>query len=100
MYSLVTVFLFTGGYLLFHLEERYLWLVNVLLLIMGGYVLTIFFQKKYFENNFRKSILIVFFIISFIFTPVKFVIQVGRGGMDPDMYYLSTDLKHTTSKGI
>jgi hypothetical protein len=99
LYPLFTIALFSGGYLLFHLEERYLWLVNVLLLLMGGYILTILFQRRYFEHNSRKSVLIIFFVISFIFSPVKFVIQVSRGGMDSDMYHVSTDLKQYNIKG-
>ncbi len=96
---LFTMILFSGGYVLFHFEERYLWLTNVLLLIMGGYVLNVFLQKDFFNHNIRKAFLIIFFIISFIFTPSKYVIQVGRGGMNTDMYYVSTDLKKYNIKG-
>ncbi len=99
LFPLFTVILFSGGYILFHVEERYLWLSNVLLLIMGGYVLNILLQKKFFNHTIKKVILITFFIISFIFTPSKYVIQAGRGGMDSDMYYVSTDLTKHNIKG-
>lgn len=99
LYPLFTMILFTGGYLLFHLEERYLWLVNVLLLLMGGHVLTILFRKEFFNNNMSKGILIFFFIISFIFTPSKFVKQVSDGGMNKNMYHISRDLIKYTIKG-
>jgi hypothetical protein len=99
LYPLFTMVLFSGGYLLFHLEERYLWLVNVLLLLMGGYVLNVLFQKEFFKNNLLKGILIFFFIISFIFTPSKFVKQVLGGGMNSYMYHVSTDLTKYDMKG-
>ena len=99
LYPLFTIILFSGGYLLFHFEERYVWLSNILLLLMGGYVLNVLFQKDFFKSNLRKNILIVFFIISFIFAPVKYIMQVSRGGMERDMYYLSTELKQYNIKG-
>jgi hypothetical protein len=99
LYPLLTMILFSGGYVLFHFEERYLWLTNVLLLLMGGYVLNILLQKEFFNNNLLKTTLIACFLVSFIFNPSKYVIQVGRGGMDTDMYYVSTDLKNYNVKG-
>ncbi len=93
LYPLFTIILFSGGYILFHFEERYVWLSNVLLLLMGGYLLTVLFQGDFFKSALRRNILIVFFVISFIFVPVKYVIQAGRGGIDTEMYLVSTDLK-------
>ncbi|MBI4682701.1 MAG: hypothetical protein HY757_06330 [Nitrospirae bacterium] len=99
LFPLFTFILFSGGYVMFHLEERYLWLSNVLLLVMGGYVLNVLLQKDFFNHTITKVILITFFVISFIFTPSKYVIQAGRGGMDSDMYYVSTDLTKHNIKG-
>ena len=99
LYPLFTVALFSGGYLLFHMEERYLWLVNVLLLLMGGYVINEIIRKDFFRSDLRKNILIIFFILSFIFVPSKFVVQASRGGMDNDMYYVGNDLKKYNIKG-
>lgn len=99
LYPLVTAILFTGGYLLFHLEERYLWLINILLLLMGGLTINAMMQRDFFKPESRKNILIAVFILSFIFTPVKYVLQANRGGMDTDMYYLNTNLKKYNIKG-
>lgn len=87
------------GYVLFHFEERYLWLTNVLLLLMGGHILTVLFKKDFFNSSVRKTILLICFVISFVFTPVKYVIQVSRGGMDSDMHLVSADLKEYNIKG-
>ncbi len=56
-------------------------------------------HKDFFELNLRKNILIVCFTLSFIFTPSKYVVQAGRGGMDTFMYDVSTDLRHYNIKG-
>jgi hypothetical protein len=93
LYSFFTVLLFTGGYMPFHLELRYLWIVNILLLLMGGYVLTILFQHAFFKNNVRKNVLIVFFALSFILTPLKSYIQAGHDNMSKEMYALSLLIK-------
>lgn len=98
IYPLITIIIYTGGYLPFHFEERYIWIVNILLLLMGGYVLTELFKKDFFSSKTRKNILIGCFMASFIFTPVKLTIQ-GRNSMDKDMYNLCTDLKQYSIQG-
>lgn len=101
IYPLFTIVLYSGGYVLFHFEERYVWLSNVLLLVMGGHLLTILFRGDFFMSAMRRKLLLLFFVLSFIFVPSKYVIQVSRGGMDTDMYLMSTDLKmHNISGNI
>jgi len=60
---------------------------------MGGYVLTILFQHAFFKNNVRKNVLIVFFALSFILTPLKSFIQAGHDNMSKEMYALSLLIK-------
>jgi hypothetical protein len=96
---LFTLVLFSGGYVLFHFEPRYVWLSNVLLLLMGGHLLSMLFQQSFFNSKSRKNILLVFFLISFIFTPSRFVIQTGNYTMDQEMYDLSIELKQFNVKG-
>jgi hypothetical protein len=98
IYPLITIIIYTGGYLPFHFEERYIWIVNILLLLMGGYVLSVLFQKEFFRSKTRKNIMIVCFIASFIFTPIKLTIQ-GRNSMDKEMHDLNTELKHFGIQG-
>jgi hypothetical protein len=93
LYPLLTVVLFTSGYLLFHLEERYLWLDNVLLLLMGGQLLNYLFQSGFFTKNMVKNTLIVFFLLSFIFEPSRYIARAGSGNMDVQMYNLSKELR-------
>jgi hypothetical protein len=60
---------------------------------MGGYVLTMLFQNTFFKNNFRKNILIIFFVLSFMLTPLKSFVQAGHDNINKEMYTLSLILK-------
>jgi hypothetical protein len=93
LYSFFTLLLFTGGYMPFHLELRYLWIDNILLLLMGGYVLNMLFQHAFFKNNYRKNILIVFFVLSFMLTPLKSFVQAGHYNINKEMHNLSLILQ-------
>ena len=99
LYPLFTLVLFSGGYILFHFEQRYVWLVNMLLLLMGGHLLAVFFEKDFFRSRLRKNILIMVFVISFIFTPVRFILQTGNGSIDQYMYDVGIDLKSYGIRG-
>jgi hypothetical protein len=97
--TLFTIFLYTGGYLLFHIEERYLWIVNILLLIMGGHVVTYLIQS-FFAGKIERLFLITIFAVSFIIMPFKYIVQAGgTGNIDRNMYELSKELKKYNIKG-
>ncbi len=98
IHTLFTMALFTGGYVIFHIEQRYLWLVNILLLLMGGQVLCELFKRDFFRTNLQKRILVAIFIVSFMFTPIRHFVQ-ARNTVDQYMYYMSTDLKKYNIKG-
>jgi len=61
-YPLVTMMLYSTGYALMTTEGRYLWIIDILLILMGGYILTILFRNVFF-NNTRKIITLMFFIV-------------------------------------
>lgn len=99
VYPLFTILLYMGGYMPFHFEDRYLWIVNILLLLMGGTLVSTLLNTRFFEDRVRKIILIFFFIVSFIFVPSHRVISIGKGNMDSNMYELSKILKKYNIKG-
>jgi hypothetical protein len=99
LYPLFTITLFSGGYVLFHFEERYVWLINILLLLMGGHVITVLFRKDFFMSGLRKNILIIVFVLSFIYFPSRFILQTARSSIDKEMHDLSMDLKQYNIKG-
>jgi len=92
LYPLLTVMLYTIGYYPFHFEARYLWIVNILLLLMGGKVLHELFQTEFFKNKTTANILIGFFVVSFMLTPIKSVMEIGKKNLNKEMYILAADL--------
>lgn len=92
LYPLITILVYTGGYMPFHFESRYLWIVNILLLLMGGKVIHELFQYDLFKRSAPKSLLIIFFILSFGVTPLRASIEMGKSNINRDMYLLGSEL--------
>jgi hypothetical protein len=93
------VTLYTGGYVPFHLEPRYIWIVNILLLLMGGYLINVLFQNRFFINNTRRNLLIIFFLLSFMISPLKFIYTESKYNIDRAMHTLSTKLEQYNIQG-
>jgi 4-amino-4-deoxy-L-arabinose transferase-like glycosyltransferase len=66
---LLTIIIFCGGYTPIVVEERYLWLVWVLLLLMGGSLLDGLFKTNFF-NQYQKGIIVLIFALSFLIAPL------------------------------
>jgi len=92
VYPLLTILLYTGGYVPFHFEARYLWIVNILLLLMGGKLLNELFEHEFFKKDVLKNILMLFFLASFIMTPLKSSIEMSGNNINKEMYVLGTEL--------
>jgi hypothetical protein len=81
LFSLITILLYSVGYILVHPDARYLWIINILILLMGAHLLYTLFQSNFF-NNIKKNILTAFFIFSFIIVPLN------------DIRYSNADLEY------
>jgi hypothetical protein len=99
VHPLFTLILFSGGYVLFHFEARYVWLSNVLLLLMGGQIISNLLEKTFFISSARKNVLLLFFTLSFVFVPARFAMQASNYTTDQEMYDLSMELRHYNIKG-
>jgi len=99
VYPLITLLLFTGGYTFFHIEARYLWIANILLLLMGGKVLHISFQTEFFRIKIVRYVLIVLFILSFMVTPIKSSVGIGYESINKEMFLLGEELRQFNIKG-
>jgi len=99
VYPLITLLLFTGGYTFFHIEARYLWIANILLLLMGGKVLYILFQTEFIKKNIIRTLLMILFILSFMVTPIKSSVVIGHHSINKEMFLLSEELKKFDIKG-
>jgi len=101
LYPLVTIFLYPIGILLVRTEpgkipyldilNRYFWLNNILLLLMGGYLLSILHFR--FKGKIMR-IITFFFILSFVVNPIRYLskchIQID---FYRKIYLLSKELK-------
>ena len=91
LYPLVTLIISAGGYIIITVEERYLWLTYVLLIVMGGYLINLIFKKDLFSKTkfywMIKTVFLLIFAFSFIFMPLNYLVQ--NVHTDEDIYNLS-----------
>ncbi|HHT9118147.1 MAG TPA: ArnT family glycosyltransferase [Candidatus Hypogeohydataceae bacterium YC38] len=90
LYPLATVILYSAGLTQFPINERFLWFVYILLILMGGHILNALLNHSFF-NGTRKRIALMFFALSFVIFPIRSL----RGYKDTgkDIYNLSQTLK-------
>lgn len=91
LYPLITLLLICGGYILVYPAARYLWINNILILLMGGHFLHVLLQSSFF-NSTRKLVLIAAFIISFVALPLKDDVT-GAQNYDKDFVILTNQFK-------
>jgi hypothetical protein len=93
IYPLIALFVSAGGYVVILVEARYIWLINILLILMGGYLLNLLFKRNFFNNQHStkiKTIILLIFAFSFIIFPMTNLIQNIHTG--EDIYNISTVL--------
>ena len=62
LYPTVTIMLFVGAYSIVLVEARYIWVLFILLMLMGGYVLGRLFGNNFFTKTRRSALLVIFFL--------------------------------------
>lgn len=70
VFGLVSFCLYSAGYSLFYVEERYLWAMWILIMLMGCYVLNVLLKTEFFADRIRRLVIIVIFTASFLFPPL------------------------------
>ena len=90
LYPTVTIILFAGGYSLVTVNPRYLWLICLMLMLMGGYVLARLFQNNFFTKTRRAALLIIFFLSFAVPASLSLKDSANRG---KGIYSLSKALK-------
>ena len=90
IYLIITILIYAGGYSLIWVDSRYIWVTNILLLIMGAYLLNILFKQE-FINKTSKNILLILLIFSFVINPVNSLATNPNIGIE--IYNLSETLK-------
>jgi len=90
VYPLVTVLLYSAGFTLFSVNTRYLWIVFLLLMLMGGRLLDLLFQSDFFTIN-RKKLALLLFMACAITVPTKALVSGRNEGKDK--YVLSKQIE-------
>ena len=90
LYPTVTIVLFASGYSLVTVNARYLWLICIMLMLMGGYVLAKLFQNNFFTKTRRTVLLIIFFLSFAVPASLSLKDSANRG---KSIYSLSKVLK-------
>lgn len=96
VYPTVTILLIGGAYSLVNIEARYLWVIFMLLMVMGGYVVGRLFESGFFTRA-RRAVLLVMLLLSFAvpaFGDLK-----GKAGMGKGIYGLSQALGTIIERG-
>ena len=91
VYLLVTILIYSGGYCFILVEWRYLWLVCILLMFTGAYLIDIYFRNRTFNVNIR-NILVILLVFSFMIIPVNSLIQ--NADLGEGVYHLSQTLEN------
>gem|GEM_PF-350162 len=85
LYPLLTVLIFPSGYIFLLLEDRYLWINWILLLLMSGVLMTRLFQLPGFGAA-RKTVVCAFVFGAFVAYPAK---EIAKRRNSHKSYYLS-----------
>ncbi|EKQ51966.1 MAG: hypothetical protein B655_2039, partial [Methanobacterium sp. Maddingley MBC34] len=93
---LLTIFIYSAGYCLIFVVDRYLWFVDVLLLLLGVFSVKVFSEEYSINKN--VSMLLVFLVsFSFIFYPVFNLYDIS--GNSEGTYNLAENLKEYGVQG-
>ncbi len=68
VYLIFTIFLYSGGYILIMVQDRFFLPVILLLMLTGFYLMNNLFENKVFSMK-NRNILLAFLMLSFIFAP-------------------------------
>ncbi|MGB9979506.1 hypothetical protein [Methanobacterium sp.] len=89
IYPILTLILFCAGYLVIFVEFRYFFVIYVLIMLMGGYLLNILF-KSGFLNKWGVFFILLLFILSLSVVPLSSLINNQNVGQD--YYTLSSSI--------
>jgi hypothetical protein len=90
IYLMITIFIYSSGYLLIYIQERFLWPVIILLMFCGYYLVNNLYQEKILSLKLRNIFLIIL-MASFIFAPAYELFIYPN--TDTDSYLLTKTLQ-------
>lgn len=90
IYPILTIIIFCAGYLFIFVEPRYFFIVYLLIILMGGYLLNILFKTN-FLNNWGKFLLMSLFISSLVVAPITALVNDRNIGQE--FYIMSNSIR-------
>lgn len=99
LYPLITLMLYSIGYIPFKIDGRYLLIICILLILMGGSLLSKLFRNDFF-NDVRKQIVLVFFVLFFVAAPSINLVKAIDYGKDTYSLSVVLDRKHNIQGNI
>jgi hypothetical protein len=96
LYPTIMIAIYAGGYSLVVVRARYLWVLCMVLMLMGGYVLNKLFENKFFTKT-KRAVLLVIFFLSFAAPAFKELDAYANRGKG--IYSLSEVLKSRIGQG-
>lgn len=89
-YTLISMIIYSSGYLFFAISLRYIWIDCVFLALMGAYFLELLFRSNYITRV-SKCVLMILFVLSFWKTPLEELHSNAKAGYN--QYILSKELE-------
>ena len=96
IYPILTIILFCAGYFFIFVEFRYFFIIYILIILMGGYLLNILFKTD-FLNKWGVYLLLLLFIISLSVVPISSLISNKNTGQE--YYTLSNTISEYNVHG-
>ncbi len=99
-YFMLSLLIYSAGYMLVLVEERYLWLNYFILILMGGYILTKLLNSSLINNHMIKKFLIAIFLLSFLINPLLLLYDgIEYVNSEKELFNISNDLKEGGIQG-
>jgi len=89
IYLTITMLIYSSGYLIIHVQDRYIWPVIMLLMFCGFYLIDIVHEKN--KLSLKLKIVLIILMLSFIFAPLCELISYPDS--DNSTFALSKTLK-------
>jgi hypothetical protein len=92
LFPFLTVLSFPAGYTLFVVNERYLWVLFILLILMGGHLLSFVLQSGRFAKSLVRRLALLCFVLAFTIMPVKSIVTESASSEGRELYELSRQM--------
>jgi hypothetical protein len=89
LFPVLTLLTFPAGYTLFVVNERYLWILFILLILMGAHLLSLVLRSEPLAKPIVRRVALLIFVLTFTIVPVKTIAKEAALYEGRDRYELS-----------